>query len=76
MVGLLLMNGLRGVRSGVLGASPDVWTGGSLVRDEVSGVCCSGAGVFAFTSGSSWFNRSWGHLESLPPERNNGTERS
>ena len=67
---------VAGVRSGELGASPDVWTDGSLVRDEVSGVCCGGAGVFAFTSGSSWFHQSWGCLELVPPDRVRGTERS
>ena len=69
MAGLLLMSGLRGSGLGNLELIPDVWTDGSLVRDEVSGVCCGGAGVFAFTSGSNWFSRSWGHLELLPPDR-------
>ena len=44
---------LAGVRSGVPCANPDVWTDGSLVRDKGSDVCCGGAGVFAFASGSS-----------------------
>ena len=41
-----------GVGSGRLAHNPDVWTDGSLVRDEVSDVCCGGAGVFAATSGA------------------------
>ena len=65
-----------GVRSGVPGANPNVWKDGSLVRDKVSDVCCGGAGVFAFDSGSSWFCRSWGHLELLSPDTNTGAERS
>ena len=64
------------VRSGGLSASPDVWTDCSLVRDEVSGVCSGGAGVFSFASGSCWFRRSWGHLELLPPESDTDSERS
>ena len=36
-----------GVRSGVLCANPEVWTDGSLVRDEAPGVSCGGAGLFA-----------------------------
>ena len=40
-----------GASSGFLAANPDVWTDGSLVRDEVTGVCCGGAGVFALSSG-------------------------
>ena len=47
---------LAGVRAG------DVWTDGSLVRDEFSGVCFGGAGVFAFSSGACWFHRSGGIL--------------
>ena len=42
----------------------------------MSGVCSGGAGIFAFASGSSWFRRSWGHLELLPPDPNTGSERS
>ena len=67
---------LAGVRNGVPEAAPDVWTDGSLVRDEFSGVCCGGAGVFAFSSGACWFHRSGGHLELLPPDLDSGSERS
>ena len=67
---------LAGVRTGDSCANPDVWTDGSLVRDKFSGVCCGGAGVFAFSSGASWFHRSSGHLELLPPDPNSGSERS
>ena len=67
---------LAGVRAGALCAHPDVWTDGSLVRDEFSGISCGGAGVFAFSSGANWFHRSGGHLELLPPDPNSGLERS
>ena len=67
---------LAGVKAGAPSANPDVWTDGSLVRDECSSVCCGGAGVFAFASGSGWFHRSWGHLELLPLDLNSGSERS
>ena len=39
---------VQSVRNGDLSRSPDVWTDGSLIRDEVSGVCSGGAGIFAF----------------------------
>ena len=32
--------------------------------------------MFALASGSRRFRRSWGHLELLPPDRDNGNERS
>ena len=54
---------VAGVRSGVPSPNHDVWTDGSLVRDDVTSVCCGGSGVFSFTSGSCWFCRSWGHWE-------------
>ena len=40
---------------------PNVWTVGSLVREEVSGCCSGGAGVYAHVSGSAGLHRSWGH---------------
>ena len=46
-----------------------------LVRDEVTGVCCGRAGVFALNSGGCWFHRSWEHLDLLPPDENSGSER-
>ena len=51
---------VMGVRSGALCADPDVWTDGGLVLDEVSGVSSGGAGVYALSSGSCWFQRSMG----------------
>ena len=56
-----------GTTSGQPDANPNVWTDGSLVRDEVAGVCCGGSGVFAAFSGAAWFRRSWGRLDLLPP---------
>ena len=67
---------VQSVRNGDLSRSPDVWTDGSLIRDEVSGVCSGGAGIFSFAFGSSWFRRSWRHLELLLPDPNIGSERS
>ena len=46
---------------------PDVWTDGSFVRDEVSGIGVGGCGVYSSRSGAGWFHRRWGHLELLPP---------
>ena len=42
---------------------PDVWTDGSFVLDELSGV---GGGVYSLKSGAGWCGRRWGHLELLP----------
>ena len=42
---------------------PDVWIDDSLVRDEVSGACSSGAGFFAHLPGCLWADRRWGHLD-------------
>ena len=56
-----------GTTSGQPNANPDVWNDGSLVRDDLTGLCSGGAGVFAAFSGSAWFQRSWGRLELLPP---------
>ena len=46
---------------------PDVWTDGSFVWDELSGVGVGGCGVYSSKSGAGWFDRKWGHLELLPP---------
>ena len=45
--------------------SPDVWTDGSLVRDEVSGSAFAGAGVCARLHVDNWRYRRWGHLDDL-----------
>ena len=45
--------------------SPDVWTDGSLVRDEVSGSACAGAGVYARLHADNWRYRRWGHFDDL-----------
>ena len=36
---------------------PDVWTDGSYVADDLSGIGAGGCGVYAHRSGSSWFQR-------------------
>ena len=58
---------VSGTTSGQPAANPDVWTGGSLVRNDVAGFCYGGAGVFAATSEAACFRRSWGHLDLRPP---------
>ena len=45
--------------------SPDVWTDGSLVRDEVSGSAGAGAGVYARLHADNWRYRRWGHFDDL-----------
>ena len=56
-------------------ADPDVWKDGSLVTDDLTGIASGGAGVFAHTSGSSWFGRKWGLLDLLPRDGDLGVER-
>ena len=46
---------------------PDVWTDGSFVLDELSGIGVGGCGVYSLKSGAGWFGRRWCHLEWLPP---------
>ena len=57
-----------------LAAAPDVWSDGSLVVHEVSGVGVAGCGVYAHASGSAWFGRKWGHLDLLPALPGGGSE--
>ena len=44
---------------------PNVWTDGSLVLDQVTGVSSSGAGFFARQAGDCWGHRRWGHVDGL-----------
>ena len=64
-----------GERDFDVGNGPFVWSDGSLVVDEVSGVGVADAGVYAHISGASWFNRRWAHLDLLPPLLDGGGER-
>ena len=57
-----------------LSDAPDVWSDGSLVVHEVSGVGVAGCGVYAHASGSVWSGRKWGHLDLLPALPNGGGE--
>ena len=47
--------------------APDVWSDGSLVLDDCSGIGVAGCGVYAHASSAAWFGRMWGHLDLLPP---------
>ena len=49
---------------------PDVWTDGSLVLDQVTGVSSAGAGFFAHQPASCWDHRCWGHVDSVSPVGN------
>ena len=44
--------------------APDVWTDGSLVLDQVTGVSSSGAGFFSHQAEHCWRGRRWGHVDS------------
>ena len=57
-----------------LAAGPFVWSDVSLVFDKVSEVGVAGAAGYAHTSGESWFNRWWAHLDLLPPLADGGSE--
>ena len=48
--------------AGMLDA-PIVWTDGSLVPDQVTGVSSSGAGFFTHQSEHCWGERRWGHVD-------------
>ena len=43
--------------------APDVWTDGSLVLDQVTGISSSGAGFHAHQSENCWSGRRWGHVD-------------
>ena len=47
---------------------PNVWSDGSLVLDQVTGVSSSGAGIFSHQSENFWGNRRWGHVDLVRPE--------
>ena len=51
--------------AGRMPADPDVWTDGSLVRDEISGASFAGSGVYERLHVDTWRHRRWGHLENL-----------
>ena len=57
---------LDSVASSDVSDHPDVWTDGSFVLDEFSGVGVGGCGMYSLKSGAGWFDRKWGHLELLP----------
>ena len=54
---------------------PNIWTDGSLISDELTGIASAGAGLFAHVSGSCWFHRAWGHLDLLLVDSDLGVER-
>ena len=66
-IGSLLIVFVDDVVSSNVSDHPDVWTDGSFVQDELSGVGAGGCGVYSSRSGAGWFHRKWGHLELLPP---------
>ena len=45
--------------------NPDVWTDGSLVRDEISGAAFAGSGVYARLHVDTWRYRRWEHFDGL-----------
>ena len=42
---------------------PNVWSDGSLVLDQVTGVSSSGAGFLVHQSDRHWRDRRWGHVD-------------
>ena len=44
---------------------PDVWTDGSLILDQVTGVSSSGSGFFAHQDQRSWHGCRWGHVDGV-----------
>ena len=49
---------------------PSIWTDGSLVLDQLTGLSSSGSGFFAHQSERCWRGRRWGHVDgmSLDPD--------
>ena len=47
---------------------PNVWSDGSLVHDQITGVSSSGAGFFAHQSENFWSGQRWGHVDHVRPE--------
>ena len=45
-----------------------------MVREEVSGCCSGGAGVYAHVSGFARFHCSWGIMDLLPVDADTGVE--
>ena len=58
---------LDSVASSGVSDHPDVWSDGSFVFVELSGVGVGGCGMYFLMSGAGWFDRKWRHLELLPP---------
>ena len=54
---------------------PDVWTDGSYLVDDLSGIGAGGKGVYAHQSGSGWFDRSLGYLDLRPADAGLNMER-
>ena len=44
---------------------PDVWTDGSLILDQVTGVSSSGSGFFAHQDPRFWRGCRWGHVDDV-----------
>ena len=44
---------------------PDVWTDGSLVLDQLTGVSSSGSGFFACQDERCWRGCKWGHVDGV-----------
>ena len=55
--------------------NPNVWSDGSCVTDELANVSVAGSGVFSTESGMAWNVRLWGHLDDVPLEEQDGSER-
>ena len=49
--------------------APEVWTDGSLVLDQVTGVPAAGAGFFAHQSEHCWSSRRWSHVGHVQLDR-------
>ena len=49
--------------------APEVWSDGSLVLDQVTGVSAAGAGFFAHQSEHCWNSRRWGNVDRVQLNR-------
>ena len=65
LIGVLLMGMIRLLFLAVSRITPNVWTDGSLVLDEVAGIS-----FFADRAASFWDARSWGQVDLIHPVGN------
>ena len=52
----------------------NMWSDGSCITDDLADISVAGSGVFSTESGMAWNIRTWGHLDDVPLEGQDGRE--